>query len=110
MVVGEGGRVGYRRRRGDSHRQVEAAGAERVFFQDGGERKPLWYDGRKEESNMTNASCGWGQLDALGCVIRCDLTYFPQLLQCVGHLVRYLMIDSHSTSGPNVLGSAQRRS
>jgi hypothetical protein len=52
------------------------------FFQDGGERKPLWYDGRKEESNMTNTSCGWGQLNALGCVIRCDLTYFPVTSMC----------------------------
>jgi hypothetical protein len=30
-----------------------------------GERKPLGYDGRKEEGNMTNASRGWGQPNAL---------------------------------------------
>ena len=72
VAVGEAGQSGYRRRRGDSHRQQGEEEGASGDFQDGGERKPLGYDGKQEEGNMTNASRGWGQPNALVVSGGCD--------------------------------------
>jgi hypothetical protein len=52
--------------------QGEEEGASGDFAGDMGESKPLGYDGRKGEGNMTNASRGWGQPNALVVSGGCD--------------------------------------
>lgn len=63
----EGAQSGYRRRRGDSQHQ-----GEEYFQGDGSERRSLEYDSKAGDSNMTNASCGWDQPNALVMSEGCD--------------------------------------
>lgn len=66
-----GGQGRYRRRRGDSQRREEENVAVDLSG-DGGERRPLGYDAKAADGNMTNASRGWGQPNALVVSGGCD--------------------------------------